>query len=140
SLAIRFAKRRDFSYPRRSPASAPAGSIPGGWRSPRHGSPSSVPFGRPERTGLPTISKPECRGAPKMAAEDSELTVERFIGAPPAVVWKAWSMPAHLAKWWIPAPIECKVLKLNLRPGGGFETHMREDGGAFQPHVEGCFL
>src|SRR5690606_18949509 len=60
--------------------------------------------------------------------------------APPSTVWKAWSKPEHLAKWWIPAPIECKVVKLDLRPGGGFETLMREGGGAFQPHVEACFL
>ena len=27
-----------------------------------------------------------------------------------------------------------------LRAGGGFETLMSENGGAYQPHVEGCFL
>ncbi|OJY75810.1 MAG: polyketide cyclase [Rhodospirillales bacterium 70-18] len=75
-----------------------------------------------------------------MAAESSELTISRIINAPPATVWKAWSRPEHLAKWWIPAPVECKVIKLDLRPGGGFETLMREGGGEFQPHVEACFL
>lgn len=75
-----------------------------------------------------------------MPADAAELTITRFINAPPARVWKAWSTPEHLAKWWIPAPIECKVIKLDLRPGGGFETHMREPGADFQPHVEGCFL
>jgi uncharacterized protein YndB with AHSA1/START domain len=76
-----------------------------------------------------------------MPAEASELAISRFIKAPPAVVWKAWSTPEHLEKWWIPAPIECQVVKLDLRPGGGFETRMREGGdGEFQPHVEGCFL
>lgn len=34
----------------------------------------------------------------------------------------------------------CRVVKMDLRPGGGFETMMRETGGEFQPHVEGCFL
>ena len=75
-----------------------------------------------------------------MPANESELTISRFINAPPATVWKAWSTPEHLAKWWIPAPIECQVVKLDLRPGGGFETRMRQDGGSFQPHVDGCFL
>jgi uncharacterized protein YndB with AHSA1/START domain len=70
----------------------------------------------------------------------NELRISRLINAPPARVWRAWSKPEHLAKWWIPAPIECKVVKLDLRPGGGFETRMREDGGDFKPHVEGCFL
>jgi uncharacterized protein YndB with AHSA1/START domain len=71
---------------------------------------------------------------------ESALTIDRFIAAPPARVWKAWSRPEHLEKWWIPAPIECRVIKLDLKPGGGFETRMREGGGDFRPHVEGCFL
>lgn len=75
-----------------------------------------------------------------MPADESELTIARFIKAPPALVWKAWSTPEDLAKWWIPAPLECQVVKLDLHPGGGFETRMREGGGAFQPHVDGCFL
>jgi uncharacterized protein YndB with AHSA1/START domain len=75
-----------------------------------------------------------------MPADQSELTIARYINAPPTIVWTAWSKPEHLAKWWIPAPLECEVVKLDLRPGGGFETHMREGGGKFQPHVEGCFL
>jgi uncharacterized protein YndB with AHSA1/START domain len=30
---------------------------------------------------------------------------------------------------------------MDLRPGGGFETQMSEDGGrTFTPHLEGCFL
>lgn len=75
-----------------------------------------------------------------MPIDDSELNISRYISAPPAIVWNAWSTPEHLAKWWIPAPIECRVVKLDLRPGGGFETRMREGSGEFQPHVEGCFL
>lgn len=71
----------------------------------------------------------------------TELTVSRLIAAPPAAVWDAWSDPAKLEKWWIPAPIACRVVQLDLRPGGGFETRMREEGATgFQPHVEGCFL
>lgn len=71
----------------------------------------------------------------------SELTISRHIAAPPAVVWDAWNDPEKLARWWIPAPIECRVDTLDLRPGGGFVTRMREPGAAdFQPHVDGCFL
>lgn len=71
----------------------------------------------------------------------ADLTISRLIKAPPAAVWQAWSDPHHFAQWWIPEPYECKVIKLDLRPGGGFETMMRESGASeFQPHVEGCFL
>lgn len=75
-----------------------------------------------------------------MTTEASDLTITRLIKAPPAVVWKAWTTPEHLAKWWIPAPLECRVVKLDVRPGGGFETLMREGDGPFEPHVQGCFL
>ena len=75
-----------------------------------------------------------------MPDEANALTITRHIKAPPALVWRAWSEPEHFAQWWIPAPIECQVVKLDLRPGGGFETRMRQGDGPFQPHVEGCFL
>ncbi|WP_284735629.1 SRPBCC domain-containing protein [Dongia deserti] len=68
------------------------------------------------------------------------MNISRIINASPVTVWKAWSEPEHLAKWWIPAPIECKVVKLDLRPGGGFETLMSEGGGEFKPHIKACFL
>ena len=72
---------------------------------------------------------------------DTTLTISRLIAAPPSAVWDAWSVPENLAKWWIPAPIECEVVTLDLRPGGGFVTRMGEAGAAdFQPHVDGCFL
>ena len=73
--------------------------------------------------------------------DKSELTISRLIAAPPSAVWAAWSVPANLEKWWIPAPIACQVVTLDLRPGGGFVTRMRDEGAAaFQPHVDGCFL
>jgi len=75
-----------------------------------------------------------------MHADSFDLTIDRYIKAPPALVWKAWSTPEHLEKWWIPAPIEGRVDKLDLRPGGGFVTRMREGDGDFQSHLDACFL
>jgi len=73
--------------------------------------------------------------------DDTTLTISRLIAAPPSAVWNAWSVLENLAKWWIPAPIECQVVTLDLRPGGGFVTRMREAGASdFQPHIDGCFL
>lgn len=73
-------------------------------------------------------------------SRDTELTISRLIKAPPSAVWDAWSDPTKLASWWIPAPILCRVDALDLRPGGGFVTRMREGDGDWQPHVDGCFL
>jgi uncharacterized protein YndB with AHSA1/START domain len=55
-----------------------------------------------------------------MAAESPDLTISKFIKAPRSAVWKAWSEPKHFERWWIPAPMQCKVIKMDLRPGGGF--------------------
>jgi uncharacterized protein YndB with AHSA1/START domain len=75
-----------------------------------------------------------------MAKQTNELTISRLVNAPRSVVWKAWAEPQHFEKWWIPEPIKCKVVTMDMRAGGGFETLMSENGGEFQPHVEGCFL
>ena len=71
---------------------------------------------------------------------DLDLTISRIIKAPRSAVWNAWTDPVSFAKWWIPAPTICKVLAMDLRPGGAFETRMSEDGGDFVPHLSGCFL
>ena len=75
-----------------------------------------------------------------MTRDNSELSISRIIQAPRSVVWAAWSEKEHFEKWWIPEPIKCKVIKMDMKPGGGFETRMSEKGGEFKPHVEGCFL
>ena len=69
-----------------------------------------------------------------------DLTISRIIHAPRQVVWKAWTDPRSLEQWWVPAPAKCKVVAMDLRPGGSFVTHISEDGGAFGPHVMACFL
>ena len=69
-----------------------------------------------------------------------DLTLTRVIRAPRQVVWEAWTDPVKLEQWWIPAPAQCQVQELDLRPGGAFVTLYSEDGASFGPHVSGCFL
>ncbi len=71
---------------------------------------------------------------------DLDLQIARVIKAPRSVIWRAWTDPASFAQWWVPAPAKCKVLEMDLRPGGAFVTHISEDGGEFMPHMSGCFL
>jgi uncharacterized protein YndB with AHSA1/START domain len=71
---------------------------------------------------------------------DLDLAIERVIRAPRTVVWEAWTDPNRLAQWWIPAPTQCRVDRLEVRPGGAFVTRMSEDGRSFVPHVDACFL
>jgi uncharacterized protein YndB with AHSA1/START domain len=69
-----------------------------------------------------------------------DLTISRIIKAPRSALWSAWTDPAKFEKWWIPEPALCQVAEMDLRPGGAFVTRISEDGGAFGPHVSGCFL
>lgn len=71
---------------------------------------------------------------------DLDLTIGRVIRAPRKHVWDAWTDPAKLAQWWMPAPSHCRVERLDVRPGGGFVTQMSDDGDIFVPHLNACFL
>jgi uncharacterized protein YndB with AHSA1/START domain len=74
------------------------------------------------------------------AHPDLDLTISRVIKAPRAVIWSAWTDRASFEQWWVPAPAKCKVLDMDLRPGGSFVTRISENGGAFIPHMSACFL
>lgn len=68
-----------------------------------------------------------------------DLIFERIVDVPPELVWKAWTTPAHLLKWFTPAPwktVECEV---DLRPGGMFRTVMESPEGERFP-VNACYL
>lgn len=69
-----------------------------------------------------------------------DLEITRLIKAPRERVWAAWVDPERLAQWWIPRPTACRVVSLDVRPGGAFVTEMSDDGGPFVPHLSACFL
>ncbi len=71
---------------------------------------------------------------------DLDLSISRIIRAPRAAIWHAWSDKASFEQWWIPAPTLCKVVAMDMAPGGAFETRMSENGGEFGPHLDACFL
>lgn len=71
---------------------------------------------------------------------DLDLTISRLIKAPRSVIWSAWTDPARFEQWWVPAPARCKVVDMDLKPGGAFVTRISEDGGPFTPHLDACFL
>lgn len=68
-----------------------------------------------------------------------DLEITREIDAPPALIWKAWTEPELLVRWWAPRPIETKVLDMDVRPGGAFNTVMYDPEGNEYP-CGGCYL
>jgi uncharacterized protein YndB with AHSA1/START domain len=76
---------------------------------------------------------------PKLHPE-LDLTISRVIKAPRKLVWSAWTDPSSFEQWWVPAPALCKVVDMQLAPGGAFVTEISEEGGDFTPHLSACFL
>ena len=71
---------------------------------------------------------------------DLDLQIDRVIRAPRTRVWQAWTDRLDLARWWLPAPTHCRVERLDVVPGGAFVTSMSDDGVAFGPHLDACFV
>jgi uncharacterized protein YndB with AHSA1/START domain len=55
---------------------------------------------------------------------DRVLKIERVFDAPRSLVFKAWTEPEHMTKWWGPRGFKSTVLKNELRPGGAYRIHM----------------
>jgi uncharacterized protein YndB with AHSA1/START domain len=51
--------------------------------------------------------------------ESSDLLVTKLFDAPRELVWKAWTTPELIAKWFAPG-IVMDVRELDVRPGGQF--------------------
>lgn len=68
-----------------------------------------------------------------------DLVLERVVDVPPELVWKAWTEPEHLKRWFTPAPWTTVDCEIDLRPGGIFRTVMRSPEGEKFPNV-GCYL
>ncbi|MBI2255327.1 MAG: SRPBCC domain-containing protein [Proteobacteria bacterium] len=76
----------------------------------------------------------------KHVKPDLDLTLTRFIKAPRAKIWNAFADPRAFEQWWLPAPYLCRVIEMDLKPGGAFVTEMSQDGKTFTPHINACFL
>lgn len=68
-----------------------------------------------------------------------DLVLERIIDVPVDLVWKAWTTPEHLSKWFTPAPWKTTECTIDLRPGGLFHTMMQSPEGRSFP-CDGCYL
>jgi uncharacterized protein YndB with AHSA1/START domain len=61
-----------------------------------------------------------------------DLVVTRIIDAPLEMVWKAWTVPEHVMRWWGPKDYTSPTCKIDLREGGKYVFCMRapkEQGG-----------
>src|SRR5580704_15362380 len=60
---------------------------------------------------------------------DRVLVIKRIFDAPRTVVFKAWTDPDHLMRWWGPHGFKTVSCKMDLRPGGAWRICMRGPDG-----------
>jgi uncharacterized protein YndB with AHSA1/START domain len=63
-----------------------------------------------------------------------EVTLTRVLKAPRAVVFKAWTDPKELAKWWGPNGFSCPVCEIDPKPGGAIRINMDAPQMGFPNH------
>jgi uncharacterized protein YndB with AHSA1/START domain len=68
-----------------------------------------------------------------------DLVLERIVDVPRELVWRAWTEPERLKRWFTPLPWTTPDCEIDLRPGGIFRTVMRSPEGQEFSNV-GCCL
>ena len=66
----------------------------------------------------------------EVATTDRELTLTRVLDAPRELVFRMWTDPQHVAKWWGPQGFATISLEMDPRPGGAYRASMRSPEGA----------
>ena len=72
-------------------------------------------------------------------SEQNDLVLERILDAPRELVWRAWTDPEHMKRWWAPRPYQTPEVEVELKPGGKFYTRMTGPDG-FDFRGTGCVL
>jgi len=62
-----------------------------------------------------------------------EVTITRLFNAPRDLVFKNWTDPKQLAKWWGPNGFTTLLCELDVRPGGAIRIDMRGPDGVVYP-------
>ena len=69
-----------------------------------------------------------------------DFAIERFIDAPPRLVWEALTKPEHLKEWYMPREWgRVARAEMDVRPGGIFSIDIAVANGPEVPNL-GCFL
>lgn len=68
----------------------------------------------------------------------TEFVISRTFNAPRELVWRAWTEPAQLARWWGPHQFTATVPTLDLRVGGAYRYVMHGPDGMEYP-MSGTF-
>jgi uncharacterized protein YndB with AHSA1/START domain len=67
-------------------------------------------------------------------ADDRELVLARLLDASPEKVFRCWTEPELIKRWFTPPPFETVHAEVDLRPGGSVLMVMRGPDGAEAPN------
>ncbi len=73
------------------------------------------------------ITKDAAAAKPK--SSDKDVVITRVFDAPRELVWKAWTDPEHMKRWWGPKDYTCPACKIDLRVGGKYLFCIRSRDG-----------
>jgi uncharacterized protein YndB with AHSA1/START domain len=68
------------------------------------------------------------------STEDRELITTRMFDAPRALVFEAWTNPAHIVNWWGPNGFTTTNHEMNVKPGGVWRFTMHGPDGTDSPN------
>jgi uncharacterized protein YndB with AHSA1/START domain len=71
----------------------------------------------------------QVKAAPAARAAANPMVITRLVNAPRERVWKAWTDPEQVKKWWGPKPFTSPVAKIDLRVGGRYLLSMHSPDG-----------
>ena len=74
----------------------------------------------------------------QLAERPNDVVITRLFNAPPSMVFKAWTDPALLARWWGPHHFTNPRCEVDARPGGAIRIDMRGPDGTVYP-MKGVF-
>jgi uncharacterized protein YndB with AHSA1/START domain len=58
-------------------------------------------------------------------SEKRDVVITRLFDAPVEIVWKAWTDPEFVKRWWGPTGFTSPTCKIDFRVGGKYVFHMR---------------
>jgi len=70
-------------------------------------------------------------------AGDREVVITRIFDAPRSLVFKAWTEPEHMVKWFGPKDFTATIIENDVRSGGLYHFHMR--GPNYDDHWKGIY-
>jgi uncharacterized protein YndB with AHSA1/START domain len=63
------------------------------------------------------------------AEQQETISIKRIFNLPLNTVWKAWTEPESLKKWWGPKEYTCPYCAIDLKPGGKYLNSMKGPDG-----------